>query len=464
MPTKNELFRALPSVDKLTQTGELQELSAQYGHDSVVRVSRRVLEALRGGIQSGHITHINNSAIIVEIAQSLAEVFQPTLRPVINATGVIIHTNLGRAPLSKSAQEAIQSVAGHYNTLEFDLENGKRGSRLVHAEALLRDITGAESALVVNNNASATVLMLAGLALNREVIVSRGQLVEIGGGFRVPDVMRQSGARLVEVGTTNRTRVADYANAITEDTALLMRVHSSNFKQIGFTEETPFAEIADLAHQHDLGAVDDLGSGALVDTTQFGLAYEPMVQASLADGADVVAFSGDKLLGGPQAGILLGKAQFIDPLKKHPLARAIRADKLCLAALTATLDHYRRGEALDQIPVLRMMAMRYDELSQIAHEWRVQLIQHHDEDAITVTDGESTVGGGSLPGATLATALLRLQVSSPDDFMVELRKLDLPIIGRIADDAVVFDPRTVLIEQHTALTEGLTKILARSSI
>ena len=285
----------------------------QYGRDSVLMLSRRVLESVRAGIQSGEITHINDSAIIVEIIKQLEDIFEPTLRPIINATGVIIHTNLGRAPLSQSAQNAIQAIAGQYNTLEFDLENGKRGSRLIHAEAILCDLTGAESALVVNNNASATVLMLAGLALGREVIVSRGQLVEIGGGFRVPNVMRQSGAQLVEVGTTNRTRIADYANAITENTALLMRVHSSNFKQIGFTEETPFSQIAEVAHQNNLGAVDDLGSGALVDTTQFGLAYEPMVQASLADDADVVAFSGDKLLGGPQAGILLGKPNILNP-------------------------------------------------------------------------------------------------------------------------------------------------------
>ena len=459
MLTKNELFRALPSIDKLSQTGELQELMVQYGRDSVLMLSRRVLESVRSGIQSGHITHVNDSAIIVEIIKQLESLFEPTLRPVINATGVIIHTNLGRAPLSQSAQEAIQSIAGQYNTLEFDLENGKRGSRLIHAEAVLRDITGAESALVVNNNASATVLMLAGLALGREVIVSRGQLVEIGGGFRVPDVMRQSGAHLVEVGTTNRTRIADYANAITENTALLMRVHSSNFKQIGFTEETPFAQIAEVAHQHQLGAVDDLGSGALVDTTQFGLAYEPMVQASLADGADVVAFSGDKLLGGPQAGILLGKAQYIEPLKKHPLARALRADKLCLAGLTATLNHYRKGDATQEIPVLRMMAMTVDELSQIANTWRSALIQHYDAESITVIEGESTVGGGSLPGATLPTALLAIRVSNPDDFMQELRKLPSPIIGRIADDSVLFDPRTTLANQSSSLINGLSKVV-----
>lgn len=456
---KAELFRALPSVDALSQRDDVGDLITGYGRDSVIEAIRAVLDDWRAGIQNGQITQIDDSAIVSQISQQLDHRFTPTLRPVINATGVILHTNLGRAPLSDSAQEAIREVASNYNTLEFNLDTGKRGSRLIHAEALLQDITGAESAVVVNNNASAMVLLLAGLAMGKEVIVSRGQLVEIGGGFRVPDVMRQSGANLVEVGATNRTRIADYANAITENTALLMRVHTSNFKQIGFTEDTPLSELVALAREHGLAVVDDIGSGALVDTAQFGLTHEPMVQASLDAGVDVVAFSGDKLLGGTQAGILVGKAQYIDPLKKHPLARAIRADKLCLAGLSATLDHYRRGDAIEQIPILRMMARTYDDVYQQAQDWLTHLQAVESAFPMQIIDGESTVGGGSLPSATLPTALLAITVTRPDEFMSALRGLDAPIIARIEQNQVLFDPRTVLPHQSASFVEGVATLI-----
>lgn len=333
------------------------------------------------------------------------------------------------------------------------MANGKRGSRLIHAEKLLQEITGAEAAMVVNNNAAATVLMLAGLAYGREVIVSRGQLVEIGGGFRVPDIMKQSGATLVEVGTTNRTRAADYEQAITEHTALLMRVHASNFKQVGFTESAELSALVTLAQQRNIFAVDDLGSGALVDTAQFGLEHEPTVQESIAAGCDVVAFSGDKLLGGPQAGILIGKRALIDQLKKHPLARAIRADKLGLAALSATLDHYRRGEALTKIPVLQMMAHPLNEIEHIATDWATKFA-----DQAQVIPGESAVGGGSLPGATLPTWLLAFDVSSPDSVLTELRQTPVPVIARISDGRVIFDPRTILPAQRNLFLEMLRSI------
>ncbi|MEQ8674815.1 MAG: L-seryl-tRNA(Sec) selenium transferase [Aggregatilineales bacterium] len=458
----SDLLRRLPSVDKLIGDESALDLIEQYGRAQVVETLRGVLDDVRARILSGEVaspeifaeTHLLQTA-----SGTLERHFTPTLRPLINATGVIIHTNLGRAPLSESAQQAIIDVAASYNTLEFDLDTGKRGSRLVHAEALLTEITGAEAALVVNNNASATVLLLAGLAQGCEVIVSRGQLVEIGGGFRVPDVMRQSGARLVEVGTTNRTRQADYEDAITEATALLMRVHSSNFKQIGFTEETSIEELVEVALRHNIHAVDDLGSGALIDTAQFGLEHEPMVQESVRAGMGVVAFSGDKVLGGPQAGILLGKRELIDPLKKHPLARAIRADKLCLAALTATLDHYRRGDALEAIPVLRMMGLRLDELQATALNWMRQLRSSGLTVEVRVIGGESTVGGGSLPGATLPTALLALDVNSPDDFAHALRQAHTPVIPRISDGRVLFDPRTVLPGQAGALLETIKSTL-----
>lgn len=445
-------LRALPSVDRLLQLPRTQALTDEYGREATVSALRAVLDATRQQVLHGNTVSVESAALVHDAAMQLALRFQPTLRPVINATGVIVHTNLGRAPLSEAAQQAVLSIARDYNTLEFNLENGKRGSRLLHAEAILQEVTGAEAALVVNNNAAATVLMLAGLAQGREVIVSRGELVEIGGGFRVPDIMAQSGAKLVEVGTTNRTRAADFERAITEQTALLMRVHSSNFKQIGFTESAPLAALAELAHEHAIHAVDDLGSGALVDTAPFGLEHEPMVQESLSAGCDVVAFSGDKLLGGPQSGILVGKKVLIDRLKKHPLARAIRADKLCLAALTATLDHYRRGEAMTQIPVLRMMAMPIAQIQARAAAWATTF-----GECAQVIDGESTVGGGSLPGAAMPTKLVALRVSQATDFAAQLRRASHPVVARIQDDRVVLDPRTVL--QDDALVQTVQEAL-----
>ena len=319
----------------------------------------------------------------------------PSLRPVINATGIILHTNLGRAPLSEAAQQAIQAVAAGYNTLEYDVEAGQRGSRLRHAADVLSETTGAEAALVVNNNAAALVLILSALAQGREVIISRGQLVEIGGGFRVPEVMEQSGAKLVEVGTTNRTRPADYERAITSQTAMLMRAHASNFKQIGFVESATLAEMAEVAHRRNLLLVDDVGSGALLDTAAYGLEHEPTVQESLVASVDLVAFSGDKLLGGPQAGIILGKKSLIDTLAQHPLARAIRADKLCLAGLVATLDHYRRGEATSKIPIWRMIATPLDALWATAEGWAA---------AVGGTVHGGRVGGGRGQPARCHTA------------------------------------------------------------
>ena len=440
----NEALRALPAVDTLLNNNDATRLIAQYGRQATIEALRNTLDTVRRQLSKGDSIPVDVVSILAQTATTLALQFRPSLRSVINATGVIIHTNLGRAPLSQAAQAAVADIAAGYNTLEFDLDSGKRGSRLVHAGDLLCDLTGAEAALVVNNNASALVLILSALAKDREVIISRGQLVEIGGGFRVPDVMAQSGAILVEVGTTNRTRAADYERAITEATAFLMRAHASNFKVIGFTEDTPLTTLADISREHGLRLVDDLGSGALLDTAQFGLDHEPMVRESLAAGADLVAFSGDKLLGGPQAGIIVGQRDLIDHLKRHPLARAIRADKLCLAALTATLDHYRKGEATEKIPIWQMIARPYDDVRQTATIWAAQL-------GARVLDGESAVGGGSLPGATLPTALMAVEVPRPDAFLAELRTTDPPVIARIADNQVLFDPRTVLPGQEDRL-------------
>jgi L-seryl-tRNA(Ser) seleniumtransferase len=452
--TASAKLRALPSVDKLLVAAE--PLIAAYGRDAAVDALRAVLADVRARLLAGDSVDVTPDALLADAEARLRAQFTPTLRPVINATGVIIHTNLGRAPLSARAHQTMLDVAAGYSTLEFDLDSGKRGSRAIHAESLLAQITGAEAALVVNNNAAATVLMLATLAAGREVIVSRGQLVEIGGGFRVPDIMRQSGALLVEVGTTNRTRQRDYEAALTDQTVLLLRVHSSNFKQVGFTEETPLDELAALAHAHGILAVDDVGSGALLDTAAYGLDHEPTVQESLAAGADVVAFSGDKLLGGPQAGILVGRRAIIDRLKQHPLARAIRADKLCLAALYATLEAYRSGTALTEIPVWHMIARPRGSLEAAAQGWREALA---DAVPAAVIAGESTVGGGSLPGATLPTALLALDVSAPDAFMARLRAASTPVIARILDDRVVFDPRTVLDGQDALLLAAIRTAL-----
>ncbi len=441
-------LRTLPAVDQLLNSPTGHDLIARYGRSQTLDALRAELDSCRAGLRAGKSIASDLDSIFERTTRALENTFRPSLRAVINATGVIIHTNLGRAPLSLAAQHAIREVAAQYNTLEFDLDEGKRGSRLVHAGSLIAEITGAEAALVVNNNAAGLVLLLSALAKEREVIISRGQLVEIGGGFRVPEVMEQSGAKLVEVGATNRTRASDYERAITPNSALLMRAHASNFKMVGFTESASLDEMAEIAHRHHLYLVDDLGSGALLDTAQFGLEHEPTVQESLQAGVDLVAFSGDKLLGGPQAGILAGKKVLIDLLKRHPLARAIRADKLCLAGLVATLDHYRKGEALEQIPVWRMIARPLEDIRSTAQNWAQQV-------GGTVIEGESTVGGGSLPGATLPTALLALEVAHADEYMDGLRHANPPVIARVAAGKVLFDPRTVLPGQENFLMDSI---------
>ncbi|MEL6405597.1 MAG: L-seryl-tRNA(Sec) selenium transferase [Chloroflexota bacterium] len=447
-------LRQLPSVDALLDSQPATDLMRLYGRENTVNALRHVLDDTRQQLLSGTDISITDDAFLKIATQQLENRFLPTLRPVINATGVIIHTNLGRAVLSKSAQDAVQQMASNYSNLEFTLETGKRGSRYLHAEQALTEITGAEAALVINNCAAALVLALSALAQGSDVVISRSQLVEIGGGFRIPDIMAQSGAHLVEVGTTNRTRLADYESAITDQTALLLRVHSSNFRIVGFIEQTELTDMADLAHAHQLLCVDDLGSGALLDTADYGLSHEPQVQASIAAGADLVLFSGDKLLGGPQAGIMIGKADVIARLKKHPLARAMRADKLAYAALSATLDHYRRGDAVNEIPVWRMISTPVEDLRQRVETW-VQKLSTGD-----IITGESTVGGGSLPGTTLPTVLLALHPESANDFATQLRMATpMPIVPRISDDRVLFDPRTILPHQDDLFLQTLKALL-----
>jgi L-seryl-tRNA(Ser) seleniumtransferase len=447
-------LRELPSVEQLLQTKAAAELIAQFGRPLTLDAIQYTLDVIRARFKSGEITALPlRDLILVQTESTLNAWTRPTLIPVINASGVILHTNLGRAPLSASAIHAMDLVSRSYSNLEYDLEKGTRGSRLVHAEAILQKLTGAEAALVVNNCASAVLLVLSALANKKRVVISRSQLVEIGGGFRVPDVMKQSGAKLVEIGATNKVRIADYEEALTEPAALVMRAHRSNFKLVGFTEEPELKDIVTAAHAASVPVVDDLGSGALYDTAKYGFVHEPTVQESIQAGVDIVCFSGDKLLGGPQAGIIVGRADLIAKIKKHPLARAVRADKTCLAGLTATLFHYLRDEAEQEVPIVRMMSLTPKQVKGRAEAWAAELGHG------SVIEGESTVGGGSLPDESMPTFLLSLEVESVERFMKILRKSTPPIIARTVNDRILFDPRTVMPEQEGALIVTLKNIL-----
>ena len=454
-------LRKLPSVDRLLQEPAVHNLVQTYGHELTVEGLRHALDAARHQIRGGAPCPPIDE-IAARAGAYLSVLARPTLRPVINASGVIIHTNLGRAPLSAETRAAMTAAAQGYTNLEYDLDAGRRGSRYVHAEQLLCRLTGAEAALVVNNNAGAVLLTLTALAHGQEVIISRSQLIEIGGGFRIPDVMRQSGARLVEVGTTNRTHLRDYRAAIGPETAALMRAHHSNFRIIGFTAEVPLSELVALAGEQGLLVFDDLGSGTLLDTAAFGLAHEPTIQESVAAGADVVSCSGDKLLGGPQAGIILGRAELIARLRQHPLTRALRVDKTTLAGLQATLLHYLKGEAVDKVPVWQMIAAPPDALKQRAERWAQELCQAGAR--ATVIEGRSTVGGGSLPGETLPTWLVALEVDSPDALAARLRAGDPPVISRIENDRLCLDPRTVFVAEEEALLQAVQAALRSGQV
>ncbi len=459
MTIDHNQLRLLPSVDELLQLPATQTLVAQFSRKLVLQTIRASLADARAAIRAGA-TCPALEALLTDIEERLTQQQQPSLRPLINATGVIINTNLGRAPLSQTALQAVQQVASGYANLEYELEQGERGSRHTHVRHLLQELTGAEAALVTNNNAAAVLLSLSTLAQGREVIISRGQLVEIGGGFRVPDVMRQGGCQLIEVGTTNRTRIRDYEAALSARTALLLTVHPSNFLITGFTESTPISELAQLAHKHGLLVMDDLGSGCLLNSEHYGLGHEPTPQESLLAGADVVCFSGDKLLGGPQAGLIVGKAEVIARIAKHPLMRAMRIDKMTLAALEATLRHYQRDEATTHIPVWRMISARPERLASRAHAW-VTRLQENGVVAHTQR-GESTVGGGSLPGETLPTTLLALDASRLSLPLTELskrlRSRSIPIITRISRDSLLLDPRTVFEEQDEEVLRALREV------
>ena len=444
-------LRSLPSVESLLQTRIAAELIAAHGRPLTLDAFRAELDGVRLQFKTDpELTLPTMEEILASAESRLIAWTAPSLFPVINATGVILHTNLGRAPLSDATIRAMDAVSRGYSSLEYDLSKGARGSRLIHVEAVLKRLTGAEAAVVVNNNASAVMLVLAALAHRKRVVISRTQLVEIGGGFRVPDVMKQSGAKLVEIGATNRVNLNDYEAALAEPTALIMRAHRSNFKIIGFTGEPELSEVAATAHRVGIPMVDDLGSGALLDTARFGIAHEPTVQESLAAGVDLVCFSGDKLLGGPQAGIILGRANLIAKIKKHPLARA---DKTCLAGLTATLLHYLKDEAEREIPIWKMMSLTLKQVRGRAEAWRLELGQGQ------VIEAESTVVGGSLQGESFPTYVLALDVKSPDKFLKKLRGQNPPIIARTENDRFLIDPRTVPPEQEGALLVGVKNAL-----
>ena len=443
-------YRQLPAVDVLAQAAVLHLNGKRPAHALLVETARSVLIEAREAIARGAVPP-EQVQLVERVVQQVTQAAQPSLRTVINATGVIIQTNLGRAPLSAAALAAMQSVGAGYSNLEYDLVAGERGSRSVHLETLLCQLTGAEAALAVNNNAAAIYLVLISLAAGREVIVSRGQAVEIGGGFRIPAVLRQSGATLVEVGTTNRTYASDYAAACNPQTALLMRIHTSNFRLTGFVHETPLAEMVQVAHQHSVAVLDDLGSGTLLPTAPHGLAPEPTVQESVAAGADLITFSGDKLLGGPQAGIIVGSRALIGHLKQHPLARAMRLDKTTIAGLEATLQSYRSGRALEEIPVWRMISAPTAQVQQRAQ----QLVQAVNLPMVSVVACQSAIGGGSLPGETLPSFALALTTEQPDELAQALRNGNPAIIGRIHQGQLLLDLRTVQPHEEPALTQAI---------
>ncbi|MCB9140368.1 MAG: L-seryl-tRNA(Sec) selenium transferase [Caldilineaceae bacterium] len=457
-PNVRDEYRKLPAVDALLRRDDVVPLTIEYGDAAVSAAVRTLLDEARTAIAAGA-TAPPEADWPTRIAARLASKNRSSLRTVINATGVIIHTNLGRAPLSSAARQAMEDAAAGYNTLEYNLEAGERGSRSVHTRDLLAELTGAEDAMVVNNNAAAVYLVLSALCSGRDVLISRGELVEIGGGFRIPDVLSQSGASLREVGTTNRTHLSDFEQALTPETAAILRVHSSNFRQIGFVTQPTLARQVALLHEYAERTgkrpllIDDLGSGTLLETRAYGLAPEPTVQMSIADGADLVTFSGDKLLGGPQAGLIVGRGELIAALRRHPLARALRVDKLILAGLEATLQSYRRGAAAAEIPVWQMISAPLEQLESRALNWQAALAAAGIE--ALVEPGESAVGGGALPGETLATRLLVLTPPAPHEYAARLRRGNPPIIVRISRERLLLDPRTVRSREDEELITGI---------
>src|SRR5208337_2525848 len=461
-----EYLRQIPGVDAVLQMEAVRDALSRHPRKLVLDAVRELLDETRKLIlqSPGSFSAIDPAELARSIAQRADRLAAFTLRPVVNATGIVIHTNLGRSLLPEEAIERLQTVCRGFSNLEYDLQLGERGSRHVHAEAILRELTGAQAALVVNNNAGAVFLILNTLARGREVVVSRGQLVEIGGSFRIPDVMNSSGAILREVGTTNRTHLKDYVSAITDQTALLMKVHTSNFMIVGFTKEVPLNELATLGRERELPVVEDLGSGCFINLTPFGLHGETTVQETVRAGADLVTFSGDKLLGGPQAGIIVGRTDLIQRCRQNPITRALRVDKMTLAALETTLRLYRdERQAIEKIPTLKMLAVSPDELKSRAEEL-ASSIQRAGQDSglrIEVRRSFSQVGGGSLPAQDLPTFVVAVGSDdlSPDQIEEFLRRNDPPIIGRIESDHFIMDLRTLMPQQIEIIAQAFGRMM-----
>lgn len=459
----SDVLRFLPSINELLNCETAKKIEPETGANRLTEVARTAVESLRRElVENKSNENFSREDLLTKAEKLLEKIYKAEqtkrIQRVINATGVIIHTNLGRAPLSEKAVRAIAENASRYCNLEYDLETGKRGKRGERAAQLLAEITGAESALIVNNCAAACILVLTALCKNGEAIVSRGELVEIGGDFRIPDVMAESGAILKEVGATNRTKISDYEKAVGENTKLIVKVHPSNYRIIGFTETPSVAELAELAHQKNILLYEDAGSGALLDLSKYGLEDEPLISRSITDGADVVTFSGDKLLGGIQAGLIVGKKETIENLRKHPLYRALRTSKITYAILEATLEDFLNGKAFENIPVLKMISMSQNEISERAKSFVEQL--NNDELNIKIIEGKSVIGGGSAPDVQPPTFLISI---SHKEFPVSrleqiLREANPPVIGRILEDKFLLDLRTVFEDEEIKLLEILNKI------
>ena len=462
-PKQIEILSFLPSVDALLQTETAQKILSETGAKHLTTLARSAIETLRSEIRETSAREFSREELLKEAGKLLENLWQSEqntkLQKVINATGVIVHTNLGRAPLSENARKAIFETASSYCNLEYNLETGKRGKRGFRAEKLLAELTNAESALIVNNCAAAAFLVLTVLASGGEVVISRGELVEIGGDFRVPDVMSASGATLKEVGTTNRTKISDYEKAIGENTRLFLRVHPSNYRIIGFTEMPKLKDLADLAHRNGILLYEDAGSGAMQDLSEFGLTDEPLISESIASGADVVTFSGDKLLGGVQSGLVVGRKETIEKIRKHPLYRALRVDKLIYAALEATLESFRRENALQEIPVLKMLAQTNEELKTRTKKFAKKLSQVSAL-SFEIIEGKSVIGGGSAPDVQPISTLLALKHKQISAAKLEqnLRNSRPPVIARILEDKVLIDLRTVSENEESELSEAIAKL------
>lgn len=446
---KNMLYRSIPKVDILLENEAVQELIEHYSRDTVMESIHIEMDKLRkfiGQCEDEEKAKAQIELLVPHIEMTVAKMHTPNMRMVVNGTGTVLHTNLGRAPIGKKHMDRLYALATGYSNLEYNLEAGKRGERYSHFEKLLCKITGAEAAMAVNNNAAAVMLILSSLAKGGEVVVSRGELVEIGGKFRIPDVMEQSGATLVEVGTTNKTHYDDYENAITEETKALLKVHTSNYRIVGFTDTVGIDELIPIAKEHDIPVIEDLGSGVLIDLSKYGITYEPTVQESIRKGADVVCFSGDKLLGGPQAGIIIGKKKYIDMMKKNQLTRALRIDKFTAGALELVLQEYLSEEnAIRNIPVLRMITKPLDEITQDAKTFARMLKRAKLSASIEVVPCESQIGGGSLPLERIPSMAVAIH---PDKISVaeleeRMRHLPVPVIARTANDTIYLDVRTM---------------------